>query len=374
MEQRVFTFFNDHELSLAGANFTDYTITVTADAGIVTFKQDVAQFNLRISNPCIDLDFVQINKEALPMGLTYALWDYEPVPDGFKFTHDPFTVSTQPFDHELCGEVRYKVYFEGRLLSKTSAPLSYDTLTRQFEIYSEDWNLIGFHSIEVEGYFVDHPAMTTVAPKLATTIEIEHPCLRPAKISAKDSLTPHSYFYEEGGIDFFAEDNFTVDPPVCNITFECLEVQKIDGGSDNDVRCVDPDAVTFDPATGWLNFETADIDKYSLGQYRFFMRGTTGLVNKISADYSFIMRLANPCPYTFLRNLQEEPFADMRYILGRAALFQPFDTKDLVSVDARVDCGPIEIEFTDQFGRKLDDRLFAVLVDNRGFTMSDSAH
>ena len=94
MEERVFTIFNDNDLSLAGEVSTDYTITVTADAGIVTFLQDTAEFNLKIKNPCVDLDFVQINKEALPTGLTYALWDYEPVPEGYKFTHDPFTVTT----------------------------------------------------------------------------------------------------------------------------------------------------------------------------------------------------------------------------------------------------------------------------------------
>ena len=93
-----------------------------------------------------------------------------------------------------------------------------------------------------------------------------------------------------------------MDPPVCNITYECLTVEKIDG-TDDDVRCIDPDAVSFDPTTGLLNFETSDIDKYSLGQYRFYMRGTTGTIDKISADYSFIMRLASPCPYTTLRNL-----------------------------------------------------------------------
>ena len=75
------------------------------------------------------------------MGLTYALWDFSPSPDGYKFTHDEFTVTTLPFDHTLCGDVHYKVFLDGTELSKSSEPMTYDTISRQFEIYSEDFDL-----------------------------------------------------------------------------------------------------------------------------------------------------------------------------------------------------------------------------------------
>ena len=45
------------------------------------------------------------------MGMTYTLWDFNPA--GYKFTHDPFTVTTQPIVHSLCGDVHYRTYFEG---------------------------------------------------------------------------------------------------------------------------------------------------------------------------------------------------------------------------------------------------------------------
>lgn len=63
-------------LSLAGVTSTDYTVTVTADAGIITFQQAQAAFTLTIKNPCVDPTYVQINKQVLPSGLEYSLWTY----------------------------------------------------------------------------------------------------------------------------------------------------------------------------------------------------------------------------------------------------------------------------------------------------------
>ena len=75
------------------------------------------------------------------MGLTYALWDYSPFPDGYKFTHDPFTVTTLPFDHTLCGDVHYHVFMDSTQLSTSTKIMAYDTITRQFEVYAEDFKL-----------------------------------------------------------------------------------------------------------------------------------------------------------------------------------------------------------------------------------------
>ena len=248
--------------------------------------------------------------------------------------------------------------------------MSYDSLTNTFEIYSEDFDLMGFRQIEVQGYFVDHPLMTST--NLVTQIEIEHPCLRPAKVTAGDRPTPRPYYYTEGGIDFYAS-TVSVDPPVCNITFSCISVQKLAGMDDN-VRCNDPDTITFNPETGLLNFETFDIDKYSLGKYKFNMRATVGIGNPfdtINADFFFIMELANPCPFTNLRNMNEFPFKNMRYNLGSDSIMQSFDSKDVIKMDSRIDCGEVEFEFIDQFGRLIDDELFDVVYDDT--VDSDSA-
>jgi len=71
------------------------------------------------------------------------------------------------------------MYFEDNLLSVNSNPMAYNTLTRQFEIYSEDLSLLGFRNITAEAYLKDYPTLVSLEPHLSTMIEIEHPCLRP---------------------------------------------------------------------------------------------------------------------------------------------------------------------------------------------------
>ena len=53
----------------------------------------------------------------------------------------------------------------------------------------------------------------------------------------------------------------------------------------------------------------------------------------------------------------------MQYFLNYTSISQPFDTENLISVDTRIDCGPIEFEFIDQFGKPIDDKLFFVAYD-----------
>ena len=114
-------------------------------------------FLLTLKNPCIDPAFVQIDKVALPAGLTYDLYDFDDT-QGFTFSHDPFVVTTTPLvGHSLCGDVHYHVWFEGTLVTDSSRPLKYDTFTRSFDFYSEDMNLVGIRTIEVQGYFKDYP-------------------------------------------------------------------------------------------------------------------------------------------------------------------------------------------------------------------------
>lgn len=44
--------------------------------------------------------------------------------------------------------------------------MTYDTLSRSFEIYSEYLPLIGMRTIEVEAYFKDYPQVRSDGPNL----------------------------------------------------------------------------------------------------------------------------------------------------------------------------------------------------------------
>ena len=213
---------------------------------------------------------------------------------------------------------------------------------------------------------------TSLAPNQQTQIEILDPCLSPHSISAPPQVSPEDYYYTKGGTTFTAS-SLIVYPPVCPVTYECLSTEILQG-SDADIRCDDPEIVTFDPASGHFVFETADMEKYSPGQYQFNMRGTVGVQDKISADYSISLKLVNPCPLTSLRNVLGTSFMDMRYTLGRDAVNQPFIVSDFVEVDTRVDCGQIKLEFIDEQGDPLDENVFAVRQKDDQAELTDKVH
>jgi len=56
----LFAFYHDSDLLLSGATFKDYIVEVTGITGENTPTTEVATFNLRINNPCIDPSFVSI--------------------------------------------------------------------------------------------------------------------------------------------------------------------------------------------------------------------------------------------------------------------------------------------------------------------------
>ena len=140
---REFNFFNDNDLSVAGPTQTTYTVTVKAILGTEAILEATSSFQLTLMNPCIDPAFVTIDKVPLPLGLEYDLYAFD-LSLGFTFQHDPFTVTTYPLlGHSLCGDVHYNVWFEGDLIAEATRPMKYDTLTRTFDIYSEDLELVG---------------------------------------------------------------------------------------------------------------------------------------------------------------------------------------------------------------------------------------
>lgn len=136
---RTFTF--DHTAGLTPlvdplAAFTDFTITVSGTAGLVTPVTVETTFNLKVLNPCFDSAFVQIDSAPLPIGVEYILFDFA-IGAPYTFTHSGFTISTFPFQHSFCGGLTYEATFEGALIDGTTVPLAYNAAANTFEIYSE---------------------------------------------------------------------------------------------------------------------------------------------------------------------------------------------------------------------------------------------
>ena len=62
--------------------------------------------------------------------------------------------------------------------------MTYDPLSHTFELYSEDFSLIGTHLIEVQGYLRDYPQVVSSVPNETSSIEIVDPCERPDSITS----------------------------------------------------------------------------------------------------------------------------------------------------------------------------------------------
>ena len=118
--------------------------------------QTTSSFVLTLKNPCIDPTFVKIEKVALPKDIKYTIYDYNDA-QGYTFMHESFIVATQPLvGHSLCGELDYAVFFENLQVTSSSRPMKYDSVTRTFDLYSEDLKLLGLRSIQIQGFFKDY--------------------------------------------------------------------------------------------------------------------------------------------------------------------------------------------------------------------------
>ena len=66
-----------------------------------------------------------------------------------------------------------------RVLSPISIPMSYDSDSMTFRIYSEFMDLIGDHQLTLSGHLKDYPSMATEKFAEKTVITILDPCIDP---------------------------------------------------------------------------------------------------------------------------------------------------------------------------------------------------
>lgn len=81
-----------------------------------------------------------------------------------------------------------------------------------------------------------------------------------------------------------------VDPPVCPATYQCISIT----GPDGRLNCL-ASAVTLNTNTGTFRFVSTDSQAILPGEYEVTLRASTGTVNPISDDFTFTLRLEDPC-------------------------------------------------------------------------------
>ena len=145
--------------------------------------------------------------------------------------------------------------------------MGYDPTSLNYEIYSEDFGLLGSHSFSVTGILKDHP---TVTPTLVTeTIMIIDPCLDPFLLNIAPPIYPAEYSYTYTGTSpslDFTPQAAVVDPYVCVINYSC----EIINGPRLDICNVD-DGLTqssYDSLTGQFTFKSIDMANYPAGTYK----------------------------------------------------------------------------------------------------------
>ena len=218
---------------------------------------------------------------------------------------------TLPNAHSFCGEVHYEVLFEGKFVQVNSSPMGYDSVTRTFEIYSEDFDLIGPRTIEVRGFLKDYPSMRAELPNLTTSIEILDPCPTPTSISDPGQLTEVTYDYSVQGLRFKLND-LVVDPYICPASYECVSIED----PSSSLTCDSRQVFQVDNKSGLITVKTTDMATYKPGDYPVIIRGSSGTVAPVTVDVTFTLRLVDPCPTARLSNLQKDPIFSVKYSLG----------------------------------------------------------
>jgi len=251
-------------LALSGASSTDYTITVTGTAGNVDETTGSATFDLTISNPCIDPDYVTITAPTIA-DISYIIAEGPII-----FTaHDPFTIVTVPITHTLCGDIAYEGMFDGTAVDGDT--LSYFTGILSFTAASEDRDLIGnTFDYSVVATLATYPPSVypTVTTETGTgDITFVDPCLNPFTFVSTTQTDPASDNYSGSAITFGLTE-FTITPDYCTISYSCLSVVRQDSAVSN-IECADLIAAgQLFGETGTVNTLSYSIDSatYQLGQ------------------------------------------------------------------------------------------------------------
>ena len=98
----------------------------------------------------------------------------------------------------MCGGLTYTAIFNGSLIStttKTTLGMAYDTSLLTFDIYSENFALLGDRTFSVTAYLTNYPVTVSSKPDASQTIKIINPCLNPFSLTATAQTNPPDYYY-----------------------------------------------------------------------------------------------------------------------------------------------------------------------------------
>ena len=107
-----------------------------------------------------------------------------------------------------------------QVIDSLTQPMSYDTASRSFAFYSEDFDLIGSQEFTIQAFLIDHPTIVTTVEM--AFIDISNPCPDPDLVLATPQMTLLPYKYTGASSKAqFTLNPFTVVPSTCPVLYSC---------------------------------------------------------------------------------------------------------------------------------------------------------
>ena len=191
------------------------------------------------------------------------------------------------------------------MVENSTGILAFDYSSLLFTAEADDENLIGeVKPYQISAEFAAYPSSLygTVSTGLAaSTLVFEDPCLDPFVFTASNQVNPSPATFDGVAIEFSLNE-FTMDPSICEVTYECDFVVSLTGAT-QPVRCSDFDfdgIMNGDATDGKMTFSaTADdyIDNVlEPGQYLVWIKGTAVGSDPVQTQSAFFtMTLLDPC-------------------------------------------------------------------------------
>ena len=272
---------------------------------------------LTIKNPCIDPNFVEI-----VLLTAFTDFDYPVSKTEQSITHGVFEIQTDPIDHSLCGTITLTPTCGG--VAVDDDPCFYVEASRKFDIFTEDFALAGTSikyrvDAALTGYGSNAAASTTFGEADLNFID---PCLSPFSFSTTAQTNPSAYGYDDVNLDFVLTE-FSITPSVCEITYACTQVSRVDGTA-SDLACDDFNLDgTFDSSgtDGELKFNTTPsqqdyIDQnVAPGAYTIQITGTATTSSQTKV-VSITLTLTDLCSQPTLSLPTSPALADQSYTVS----------------------------------------------------------
>ena len=216
-------------------------------------------------------------------------------------THDEFTISTTPIDHDFCGVLSYTATYDSADVDTDDKPFAYDGTTRTYTIDTVDEDLkettVDF---VVTAELASWPADTTTSEAAIATgsVTYESGCKNPTITVTTAPTNPASDDYSSNAVSATIPA-FTVVPDYCTVTYTCTTVNELDGQGSN-LGCSDFGGITDGEIDGTVSLTATPADYTSgskePGQYEFTVKGTVdGSEDPTTATTTVTFTLTDPC-------------------------------------------------------------------------------